>query len=67
MWNVCVKLLRQQLAVRGSKAQLARYLGVPRQRLNDFLQGKSRLPDAELTLRMLHWLEQARSGRRPSA
>ena len=63
MWNVCAKLLRDRLRPYGSKARLARYLGVPKQRLNDFLTGCSRLPDAELTLRMLHWLGESAKGR----
>jgi hypothetical protein len=66
MWNVCAKLLRVQLRPYGSKARLARYLGVPRQRLNDFLTGRSRLPDAELMLRMLHWLNERANGRDPA-
>lgn len=66
MWNVCVKLLREQLVPYGAKARLARYLGVPKQRLNDFLTGRSRLPDAELMLRMLHWLGERAEGRDPS-
>jgi hypothetical protein len=66
MWNVCVALLRGELQKHGAKTRLARYLGIPRQRLNDFLTGKNRLPDAELALRMLHWLSESRSGRDPS-
>jgi len=66
MWNVCASMLRQALKPYGSKARLARHLAVPRQRLNDFLTGRSRLPDAELTLRMLHWLTEQRAGRDPS-
>lgn len=66
MWNVCVTLLREELKRRGMKTQLARYLGIPRQRLHDFLTGKSRLPDAELTLRLLHWLNETRAGRNPA-
>ena len=66
MWNVCVTILRRQLKPRGAKTQLARYLGIPRQRLNDYLQGKSRMPDAELTLRMLHWLSETHAGRNPA-
>jgi hypothetical protein len=65
MWNVCAKLLRERLRPYGSKARLARYLGVPRQRLNDFLKGR-RLPDAELMLRMLHWLNERANGRDPA-
>lgn len=63
MWNVCASLLRQALRPYGAKARLARYLGIPRQRLNDFLTGRSRLPDAELTVRLLHWLTEWRAGR----
>ena len=65
-WNVFAALVRAELAPYGAKARLARYLGIPRQRLNDFLTGRSRLPDAELTLRMLHWLAENRAGRDPS-
>ena len=63
MWNLLAALLREELKPLGSKVRLARYLGVPKQRLHDFLKGKSRLPDAELTLQMLHWLAQKRAGR----
>ncbi|RFC49924.1 MAG: hypothetical protein DUW69_000802 [Verrucomicrobia bacterium] len=63
MWNVCATMFRRALQPYGAKARLARYLGIPRQRLNDFLKGRSRLPDAELTLRLLHWLTELRSGR----
>lgn len=63
LWNECVRELRQELRMHGSKARLARYLGFPRQRLNDFLTGRSRLPDAEITLRLLAWLACKRKGR----
>lgn len=63
MWNVCATLLKAELRVRGSKVRLARYLGIPRQRLQDFLKDRSRQPDAELLLRMLHWMAEKRTGR----
>lgn len=63
MWNVCAVMLKTELRPYGSKVRLARYLGIPRQRLQDFLKGRSRLPDAELTLRMLHWLAAKRGGK----
>ena len=66
MWNVCSGLLRRELKAFGAKTRLARYLGIPRQRLNNFLNEKSRLPDAELTLRMLHWIAETRAGRDPA-
>jgi hypothetical protein len=62
-WNALTELLRAELHPIGSKVRLARYLGIPKQRLNDFLTGRTRLPDAELALRMLHWLAEKRSGR----
>ena len=63
LWNVCATLLKAELRARGSKVRLARYLGIPRQRLQDFLKGRSRLPDAELLLRMLHWMSEKQAGR----
>lgn len=63
LWNVCATLIKAQLLQRGAKTRLARYLGIPRQRLQDYLQGRSRLPDAELLLRMLHWLAEKQAGR----
>lgn len=63
LWNLLAAQLLAELKPRGAKVRLARYLGVPKQRLNDFLTGGSRLPDAELTLRLLHWLAEKRAGR----
>lgn len=56
LWNALVPTLRTQLNRRGEKASLARYLGLPRQRVDDFLQGRRSLPDAERTLLLLAWL-----------
>ena len=67
LWNVLVQELRRALVPYGSKARLARHLGVPRQRLQDFLKAGARLPDAETTLRLLHWLGEKHAGRDPSA
>jgi hypothetical protein len=66
LWNVCASLIQAQLLQRGMKVRLARYLGIPRQRLQDYLRGRTRLPDAEILLRMLHWLAEKRAGRDPS-
>ena len=63
MWIVCATLIKAQLLPRGAKVRLARYLGIPRQRLQDYLRGRSRLPDAEVLLRLLHWLAEKQAGR----
>lgn len=63
MWNACVQLLRVELKPYGTKVRLARYLGIPKQRVTDFLRNGSRMPDAETLLRVLHWLAAKRSGR----
>ncbi len=63
MWNACAALVREELRPIGSKARLARYLGIPRQRLQDFLKAKSRLPDAEIALQLIYWLAVKRNGR----
>lgn len=62
MWNLCSALLRAELRPRGAKVRLARYLGLPRQRITDFLTGRRRMPDAETLLRMLHWVAHKRGG-----
>jgi hypothetical protein len=63
LWNACAVLLRDELKPYGSKARLARYLGIPKQRLTDYLKGPRRMPDAEAALQMLNWLAQKRAGR----
>ena len=63
MWNVCVHALASELKPYGSKVRLARYLGIPKQRLSNFLAGRSRMPDAELTLQLLYWLSEKKAGR----
>ena len=65
MWNALAQQLQSELAPRGSKAHLARYLGIPRQRITDYLHGGRRLPDAETLLRMLHWISERKAGRDP--
>lgn len=63
LWNILADQVRRELGAYGAKVRLARYLGVPRQRLHNFLRDTSRMPDAELTLRLLHWLMEKRAGR----
>lgn len=68
MWNVLAEQVRAQLVScpRGSRVHLARYLGVPKQRVTDYLRGHRRLPDAETTLRLVHWLSEQQAGRNPA-
>lgn len=61
-WNVCAKLISAELRPHGSKVRLARYLGIPKQRLTDFLKGGRRMPDAETMLQLMEWLAQKRAG-----
>ncbi len=56
LWNALAVGLNAQCKKRGDKARLARFIGLPRQRLNDFLKGKGPLPDAERTLMLFQWL-----------
>jgi len=65
LWDVLVKALDQALQQPGSRARVARYVGVPRQRITDYTKGR-RSPDAETTLRLLHWLAATRAGHDPS-
>ena len=66
MWNTLAVRVRDEIRPYGAKVRLARYLGIPKQRIYDFLNNRSRLPDAELTLRLFHWVAERRAGRDPS-
>lgn len=63
LWNELAAAVRAQLVRRGEKAKLARLLGLPRQRLHEFLRERCALPDAERTLLLLVWLHARREGR----
>ena len=63
LWNELVRQVLPQLKKRGSKAHLARLLGLPRQRLQDCLKAKTACLDAERTLLLLCWLAARRQGR----
>ena len=70
LWNELAREVTRRLVRRGDKAQLARILGVPRQRIHVLLVSKTAYPDAERTLRLLEWLVQedrARGAGRPTA
>lgn len=56
LWNALATRVRVHLNKRGSKSNLARILGVPRQRVNDYFVVGSQAPDAERTLQLLFWL-----------
>lgn len=56
LWNELVRQVRPHLRRYGAKAQLARLLGLPRQRLQDCLKAQSACLDAERTLLLLGWL-----------
>ena len=63
MWNELVAAMRREPLKYGDKARLGRVLGLPRQRVNDFLHSRCYLPDAERTLLLLAWLQLRRTGR----
>ena len=56
LWNALVRALQPHLRQRGSKAQLARLLGLHRQRLHECLKAGSASLDAERTLLLVGWL-----------
>ena len=63
LWNELAATVRGQLIRRGEKVRLARLLGLPRQRVHEFLLERRSLPDAERTLLLLVWLQARREGR----
>lgn len=66
LWNELRAQLHPLLGQHGDQAMLARMLGLPRQRINDFVTGGGKMPDAERTLQLLAWLMAAKHGRRPA-
>ncbi|HEX2101533.1 MAG TPA: hypothetical protein VHF69_12755 [Candidatus Synoicihabitans sp.] len=64
LWNAVVDRVRLHLRRRGAKANLARLLAVPRQRVHDYFVGQSQMPDAERLIHLLLWLN-AREGAKP--
>ena len=67
LWNEVMKLAQPLLGKRGEKAKLARLLGVPRQRVHEYLKSKSACPDGERTLLLLCWVAAQRQGREIAA
>jgi hypothetical protein len=55
LWNELARQLRPHLRVYGNQAKLGRILGVPRQRVHEWLKSGHQLPDAERTLRLILW------------
>ena len=66
LWNELARAVHAQATRYGDKARLARVLGVPRQRVDDYLVGHRRQPDAEHTLRLMQWLAARQRGVTPS-
>lgn len=64
LWNELVRQVMPLIRRWGSKVQLARILGVPRQRLQVCLKAKSAFLDAERTLLLLAWLAAQHSSRK---
>lgn len=56
LWNELAKLAATHLERYGDKANLARILGVPRQRVHEYLVSKTACPDTERALMLLAWV-----------
>lgn len=57
LWNELARLAGSQVGRHyGDKAALGRILGVPRQRIHDYLVAPRSIPDAERVLELLVWL-----------
>jgi len=65
MWLALVEAVRPHLRVYGAKSKLARLLELPPQRISEFLTSRQSAPDAERTLRLLHWLSLRQRGLNP--
>ena len=56
LWNAVVEKMRPHLRARGTKAGLARVLGVPSQRVHDYFVSGTQMPNAERMIHVLLWL-----------
>ncbi len=63
LWLALAREIERQLTRRGEKVNLARELGLSRQRLHVLIKAKTGLPDAERALMLLSWLLKRRAGR----
>ncbi len=63
LWNEVARLANEELNRYGAKARLGRILGVPRQRVHQYVMDRTACPDAERTLLLLAWLQARRAGR----
>lgn len=59
-WNALRAELRPFLRRYGTQARLGRVLGLPRQRVNEFVTRGGTMPDAERTLQLVAWLVAAK-------
>ena len=66
LWNELRAQLQPHLTKYGEQASLARLLNLPRQRVNEFVTGGGKMPDAERTLQLIAWLIAVQQNRRPS-
>lgn len=57
LWNELANAVEARLGRRGAKAQLARLLGISRQRLHLLIVAKTAYPDAERALLLQVWLQ----------
>jgi len=62
LWNELAAETRRLIRKHGEKANLGRWLGLPRQRIHQYLMEKSAGPDAERTLLLLVWVSAKRRG-----
>ncbi len=63
LWNSLVRMALPLLKKHGTKAHLARILGLPRQRLNTLFVSRTATPDAERTLQLLVWIARRQHGK----
>lgn len=63
LWNELVSQAQPFLRKRGTKADLARLLNLPRQRVHDCLKAKSACLDGERTLLLACWVAAQQQGR----
>jgi hypothetical protein len=62
LWNAVVREVRPYLRPHGAQAKLGRLLGLDRQTVHAYFIARTRMPDAERTLKLLTLMIAVRNG-----
>ncbi|MFA5263276.1 MAG: hypothetical protein WC378_05580 [Opitutaceae bacterium] len=63
LWNELLRQAKPFLQKRGAKVELARILGIPRQRIHEYFRSGTAIPDAERCILLICWVSTRQQGK----